>query len=74
MDIWVCDCCGKQIDRFVSSHKYEIRKTCRDREDRAFYLRPLKFCTSCQHSIEEMLERRLRDMPERVEVSLYREE
>lgn len=71
MNIWVCDCCGKQIDRFVKSTKYDIRKSCRDRTDRAFYLRSLSFCDRCYMDIETMLDKKLGKLPERVDVELF---
>lgn len=74
MDIWVCDCCGKQIDRFVKSNKYDIRKSCRDRSDRAFYLRSLEFCDRCYLDIEALLDKKLGNIPEKVDVILSKDE
>ena len=34
---------------------------------RAYYLRSLNFCITCQYEIEEMLNKKLRNMPEQVE-------
>lgn len=74
MTVWVCDCCGKQIDRFVKSNKYDIRKSCRDRSDMAFYLRSLEFCDRCYLEIENMLNKKLGKIPEKVDVLLSSEE
>ncbi len=74
MVIWVCDCCGKQMDRFVESYKYTIDKRSKDRNGRASYSRPLDLCDSCRKNIESYLDKKLKNLPEKIEASLCREE
>lgn len=70
MNIWVCDRCGKQIDRFVKEVKYDMRKKGEDRTGKSAYLRNLQFCDECNEKLEKLADEFLSPLPEKVEVTL----
>lgn len=82
MTLWICDRCGKQIDRFVRVAKYDIGRSDkeygfgRDRarrkyadDPRAMYRENLNFCESCEEVITKLLDKELSEFPEKVTLS-----
>lgn len=79
MILWICDRCGKQIDRFVRNDRYEItragaedygygndreyRKSMRD--PKACYTERLSFCEECGAKINAILDEELSGFPKK---------
>lgn len=80
MILWVCDRCGKQIDRFCRNNKYEITRAgaedygySHDREYRksihdpkACYTERLSFCEECEAKLTDILDKELSGFPKAV--------
>lgn len=82
MTLFICDRCGKQIDRFVHVSKYDIRRDGKeygfgkDRARRkyaddpqAMYRENLHFCEPCEEAIAKLLDIELSNFPKEVTLS-----
>jgi len=74
MIICLCDRCGKLIKRNAVNDKYSIRKseTVFEQPEGSISCGTLRltFCEDCYAAIENILDRELESIPERVEVEL----
>lgn len=65
MNLYICDRCGKQIDRFVNKDmpKYTLHNgiDIRVSEDaeKAMWQRPLTFCNECEKIMSDLIEQNL---------------
>ena len=63
MTLWLCDRCGKQVNKdSYGAGKYEISKPCID-EYGVIYRRGLKFCGQCAMEMEKFLDDEFMGMP-----------
>lgn len=82
MTLYVCDRCGKQVDRFARLTKYDIEKSNQeygftsDRNERKHYNDPmcmyrgkLNLCQDCQRVIDDLLDKELSAFPKSVLLS-----
>ena len=74
MNLYICDRCGKQIDRFVNKDmpKYTLHNgiDIRVSEDagKAMWQRPLTFCNDCEKIMSNLIEANLH-VPTKVTLS-----
>ena len=65
MTLYICDRCGKQVDRFVNEDmpKYTLHNgiDIRVSEDvgKAMWQRPLNFCDECEKFMSDLIEQNL---------------
>lgn len=65
MNLYICDRCGKQIDRFVNEDipKYTLHNgidiRVSENADKAMWQRPLFFCKECEKHMSDLIEQNL---------------
>ena len=70
MTVWLCDRCGKQVQKdSYGAGKYEISKPCKD-ETGATYRRGMKFCDQCKMELEKFLDDEFSNLPSSTNVSI----
>lgn len=72
MTIWLCDRCGKQVQKdSYGAGQFGITRKCKD-ENGQLYFRNLKFCDQCAMELENFLDDEFSKMPDRAEVIINR--
>ena len=74
MNLYICDRCGKQVDRFVNKDmpKYTLHSGIdihvTEDTEKAIWRRPLKFCNECERIMSNLIEANLH-VPAKVTLS-----
>lgn len=76
MTIWLCDRCGKQVQRAThGAGKYSIKKTIFDNDENGIPMkiqREVKFCDECSLEMEKFLDDEFNQIPTQVPVLVDR--